>query len=88
MKEITTLEGYVAATCAERGTKKGELATLLGIRSTWTLNRKLRGEQPLYLKESKKLADYLGITVDELVSTFLDHSGRAGTLTEPGRRPS
>ncbi|WP_156901049.1 helix-turn-helix domain-containing protein [Olsenella profusa] len=84
MKEIETLEGYVAARCAERGTKRKDLAALLGISSTWTLRRKLRGESPLYLKESKRLADYLGITVEELIDSFLDSAPDDGTVGEGG----
>lgn len=70
MAHIETLEGLVAARLAETRTSKQQLADVIGIRSTNTLNAKLSGASELTLREGQALADFCGIdvqTVCELV---------------------
>lgn len=66
MASIDSLTGIVAATLAERHVSKQELASLMGLKSVQTLNAKLDGASELSLSEGKRLADFIGCTLDEI----------------------
>ncbi len=63
-----TLVGLVNGLMAEKRVTKAELANLLGIKSTQTLNTKLDGTSELSLREAKGLADFCGVTLEDLCS--------------------
>jgi len=56
MAAISTLEGFVNGRLAELKVSKSELASLLGLKTTQTLNTKLDGTSELSLKEAQNLA--------------------------------
>lgn len=49
-------------------TTKRQVADRLGIKSTTTLKNKLEGKSEFSLSEAGKLAQLLGVTIDELYS--------------------
>ena len=66
MASIGTLEGFVGGCMAEKKISKGELAQLLGFKTTQTLNTKLDGSSELSLKEAKSLAEFCGVTIEDI----------------------
>jgi len=64
MAAISTLEGFVNGRLAERKVSKSELASLLGLKTTQTLNTKLDGTSELSLKEAQNLAAFCGVSVE------------------------
>lgn len=53
----------------ELGKTQAELAAYVGIAQS-TINQKLNGERPLFLDESERLADFLGIPDSEFCKYF------------------
>ena len=53
--------------CAKRGIRKKELIAHIGIRRS-TFYAKLAGVRPWFLEEAVKVADFFGMSIDELVS--------------------
>lgn len=66
MEKATTLVGLVNGLMAEKNVTKAELAALLGIRSTQTLNTKLNGTSELSLREAKKLSEFCGVSLEDI----------------------
>lgn len=61
-----TLEGLTSARLAERRKTRKQLCSEMGIRSTVTLNSKIRGKTDLSLNEARVLARFLGITIEDI----------------------
>ncbi len=68
MAVINTLDGFVNGLLAEKHVTKAELAELLGIRSTQTLNTKLNGTSELSLREAQSLAKFCGVSIEDICS--------------------
>ncbi len=66
MAIISTLEGFVTGRMREQKVTKAELAERLGVKSTQTLNTKLDGTSELSLREAKSLADFCGVSIEEI----------------------
>jgi len=64
MAAISTLEGFVNGRLAERKVSKSELASLLGLKTTQTLNTKLDGTSELSLKEAQNLAAFCDVSIE------------------------
>lgn len=63
---MESLEGLVAAYLATTRTTKQQLCNDIGIKSTKTLNSKLRGESEMSLNEAIALSRMLNITIDHV----------------------
>ena len=68
MVTISTLEGFVTGRMTEKKVSKAELAKILGIKSTQTLNTKLDGTSELSLREAQNLASFCGVSIEEICS--------------------
>ena len=68
MAIISTLEGFVAGRLSEKNVTKAELAQILGVKTTQTLNTKLDGTSELSLREAQALADFCDVSIDEICS--------------------
>ena len=66
MATATTLIGLVIGRMAETHTTKAELANLLDIKSTQTLNTKLDGTSELSFREAMKLAEFCGVSLEDI----------------------
>ena len=66
MATVSTLEGLVAARLAETKTSKQQLANMLGINMTATLNAKITGASELSLREGQALAEFCGVSVQTI----------------------
>lgn len=71
MAHIETLEGLVACRLAEKRVSKAELAQLIGVKTTQTLNTKLDGSSELSLREARGLADFCDVSVETIVELAL-----------------
>ena len=60
-----TLDGAAAAILKETKRSKGELADFLGVTAN-TLKKKLEGESDLMLSEAVGIAEFLGLTLQEV----------------------
>ena len=68
MTGINTLEGLVSCCMAEKKVSKAELAQILGVKTTQTLNTKIDGSSELSLREAKSIADFCGVSIEEICS--------------------
>lgn len=68
MAVISTLEGFVAGRMNEKKVTKAELAQIVGVKTTQTLNTKLDGTSELSLREAKSLADFCGVSIEDICS--------------------
>lgn len=68
MATIGTLEGFVTGRMTEKKVSKTELAKILGVKSTQTLNTKLDGTSELSLREAQNLASFCGVSIEEICS--------------------
>ena len=68
MATISTLEGFVAGRMTEKQVTKAELAQIVGVKTTQTLNTKLDGTSELSLREAKSLADFCGVSIEDICS--------------------
>lgn len=66
MATVKTLEGFVTARMREKKVSKQQLANIIGVKTTQTLNTKLDGSSELSLVESRKLADFCDVSLDEI----------------------
>lgn len=66
MAIISTLEGFVTGRMREQKVSKAELAEIVGVKSTQTLNTKLDGTSELSLREAQNLADFCGVSIEEI----------------------
>lgn len=66
MTLVKSLEGLVGARLAETKTSKQQLAEWIGVNTTATLNAKLSGASELSLREGQALADFCGVSVQEI----------------------
>ena len=66
MAIISTLEGFVTGRMREKKVSKAELAEIVGVKSTQTLNTKLDGTSELSLREAQSLADFCGVSIEEI----------------------
>lgn len=68
MAIISTLEGFVTGRMREQKVSKAELAKIVGVKSTKTLNTKLDGTSELSLREAQSLAAFCGVSIEEICS--------------------
>jgi DNA-binding XRE family transcriptional regulator len=68
MAVISTLEGFVNGRMSEKNVTKAELAQLIGVKTTQTLNTKLDGTSELSLREAKSLATFCGVSLEDICS--------------------
>ncbi len=66
MATIKTLEGFVSGRMREKKVTRAELAQIVGVKTTQTLNTKLDGTSELSLREAKNLASFCGVSVEEI----------------------
>jgi DNA-binding XRE family transcriptional regulator len=66
MVVINTLEGLVNGRMSEKNVSKQELARIVGVKSTQTLNTKLKGSSELSLREAQRLAEFCGVSVEDI----------------------
>lgn len=66
MANVGTLEGFVIGRMTERKVSKAELAQILGVKTTQTLGTKLDGTSELSLREARNLADFCGVSIEEI----------------------
>lgn len=71
MAHIETLEGLVACRLAEKNVSKAELAQIVGVKTTQTLNTKLDGSSELSLREARNLASFCDVSVETIVELAL-----------------
>lgn len=62
---MRTLEGFVAAWLAENKVKRQSLAEAAGVTPS-TLNARINGKSELTISFARRLAEILGVTVDEI----------------------
>ena len=66
MAVIGTLEGFVTGRMTEKKVGKAELAQIVGVRTTQTLNTKLDGTSELSLREAKNLAAFCDVSIEDI----------------------
>lgn len=69
-KEVRSMEKFnenIELICVKRGIRKKDLIEHIGIRRS-TFYAKLAGVRPWFLEEAVKVADFFGMSIDELVS--------------------
>ena len=66
MAIISTLEGFVLGRMNEKKVSKAELAQIIGVKTTQTLNTKLDGTSELTLKEAQSLANFCGVSIEDI----------------------
>lgn len=66
MAIISTLEGFVLGRMNEKKVSKAELAKIIGVKTTQTLNTKLDGTSELTLKEAQNLANFCGVSIEDI----------------------
>ena len=71
MAHIETLEGLVACRLAEKNVSKTELAQIVGVKTTQTLNTKLDGSSELSLREARNLASFCDVSVETIAELAL-----------------
>ena len=64
MTTINTLVGLVNGRMSEKKVTKTELAQLIGVKSTQTLNTKLDGTSELSLREAQHLAEFCDVSIE------------------------
>lgn len=66
MLTITTLEGFVTARLNEKKVTKAELAQIMGLKTTQTLNTKLDGTSEMSLREAQNLAAFCDVSIEDI----------------------
>ena len=68
MAIISTLEGFVVGRMKEKKVSKAELAEIVGVKTTQTLNTKLDGTSELSLREAQSLASFCDVSIEDICS--------------------
>jgi DNA-binding XRE family transcriptional regulator len=68
MAIISTLEGFVIGRMKEKKVSKAELAQIVCVKTTQTLNTKLEGTSELSLREAQSLANFCGVSIEDICS--------------------